>query len=141
MVEGCIAAGRKRGYLHVDWNGDVMPSVFMPYAAVNLPEIYKRGGNLNDIWTTPFFREVRQWQRDYGYGRQEPAKDGNWMVPCPLRDHYATFRGWTETLEIKPEEEVAPAELMNDAFCEKMRAYGMEQAELIQPLWEKEYLD
>jgi len=63
------------------------------------------------------------------------------MLPCPLRDHYATLRGWIETLEIKPEQGVAPAELMNEAFCEKMTAYGMEQAELIQPLWEKEYLD
>ena len=69
MVEGCIAAGRERGYLHVDWNGDVMPCVFMPYAAANMLQIYQQGGNLNDIWTTPFFREVRQWQRDYGYGR------------------------------------------------------------------------
>jgi MoaA/NifB/PqqE/SkfB family radical SAM enzyme len=80
MVGGCIAAGGERGYLHVDWNGDLMPCVFMPYAAVNMLQIYQQSGNLNDIWTTPFFREVRQWQCDYGYGRQEPAKDGNWII-------------------------------------------------------------
>jgi MoaA/NifB/PqqE/SkfB family radical SAM enzyme len=54
MVEGCIAAGRDRGYLHIDWNGNVMPCVFMPYVAANLFEIYDRGGTLNDVWTTLF---------------------------------------------------------------------------------------
>ena len=141
MVEGCIAAGRERGYLHIDWNGDVMPCVFMPYAAANLPEIYQRGGTLNDVWTTPFFREVRQWQRDYGYGRGELTKDGNWMLPCPFRDHFATFQNWIDSLEIKPEEGVAPAALREDAFCEQMLAYGANQARQVQPVWEKEYLE
>jgi MoaA/NifB/PqqE/SkfB family radical SAM enzyme len=140
MVEGCIAAGRDRGYLHIDWNGDVMPCVFMPYVAANLPEIYDRGGTLNDVWTTPLFRAVRQWQRDYGYGCRELSREGNWMLPCPFRDHFAAFRTWIESLEPEPEEGVAPENLMTEAFCGKMLAYGAEQAKLVQPLWEKEYL-
>ena len=140
MVEGCIAAGRDRGYLHIDWNGNVMPCVFMPYAAANLSDIYDRGGTLNDVWTTPLFRAVRQWQRDYGYGCRELSREGNWMLPCPFRDHFATFRTWIESLEPEPEEGVAPENLMTEAFCEKMLAYGAEQAKLVQPLWEKEYL-
>jgi MoaA/NifB/PqqE/SkfB family radical SAM enzyme len=140
MVEGCIAAGRERGYMHIDWNGDVMPCVFMPYAAANVPEIYARGGTLNDIWSLPFFRTVRQWQREVGYGRRELSKEGNWLLPCPFRDHFATFRTWISSLEPEPQKGVAPEMLMDAAFCEKMLAYGTEQARLVQPLWEKEYL-
>ena len=140
MVEGCIAAGRDRGYLHIDWNGNVMPCVFMPYVAANLYEIYARGGTLSDVWTTPLFRAVRQWQRDYGYGCRELSKEGNWMLPCPLRDHFATFHAWIEALRPEPQEGVAPETLMTEDFCEKMLAYGNGQAKLVQPLWEREYL-
>jgi len=101
LVEGCIAAGRDRGYLHIDWNGDVMPCVFMPYTAANILQIYNQGGTLNDVWNTPFFHEVRQWQRDYGYGRQEPSKNGNWTLPCPFRDHFEIFRNWIEDLGLR----------------------------------------
>ena len=111
MVEGCIAAGRDRGYLHIDWNGNVMPCVFMPYAAANLPEIYGRGGTLNDVLAAPLLRAVRQWQSEYGYGSPELSEEANWMLPCPFRDHFSTLHNWVETLNPKPEEGVAPAAL------------------------------
>lgn len=139
LVEGCIAAGRERGYLHIDWNGDVMPCVFLPYAAANLPEIYNRGGNLNDAWLAPFLGEVRRWQRDHGYGNQ-PGRDGNWMLPCPFRDHFATFRRWIESPGARPQEGVAHAALADDAFCERLLDYGAKQAGPVQRLWEEEYL-
>jgi MoaA/NifB/PqqE/SkfB family radical SAM enzyme len=140
MVEGCIAAGRDRGYLHIDWNGNVMPCVFMPYAAANLPEIYGRGGTLNDVLAAPLLRAVRQWQNEYGYGSPELSKEANWMLPCPFRDHFSTLRNWVETLNPKPQEGVAPAALLDEAFYEWMLKYDKEQARLVQPLWEKEYL-
>jgi MoaA/NifB/PqqE/SkfB family radical SAM enzyme len=140
LVEGCIAAGRERGYLHVDWNGDVMPCVFMPYIAANLPEIYQHGGSLNDVLTTPLFRELRKWQRDYGYGCQELSKEGNWILPCPFRDHYTALQSRLKSLELKPQEGIAPIALANESFCNQMLAYEKEQARLVQELWEKEYL-
>jgi MoaA/NifB/PqqE/SkfB family radical SAM enzyme len=139
LVEGCIAAGRERGYMHIDWVGNVMPCVFMPYATANLPELYDRGGTLNDVLTTSLFNVVRQWQ--HGYSSRELSKDGNWMLPCPFRDHFSTFRTWIESVGPNPQQGVAPDMLMNKAFCEKMLAYGTEQAKLVQTLWEKEYLD
>jgi len=33
---GCISAGRGGGYLYIDWNGKVMPCVFVPYSPVNI---------------------------------------------------------------------------------------------------------
>ncbi len=140
MVEGCIAAGRDRGYLHVDWNGDVMPCVFMPYVAANLHEIYQQGGSLTDVWNSPLFCEVRKWQRDYGYGRQALSKECNWMLPCPFRDHFSDAHKWLKSLKPKPQEGVAPAFAADESFCQRMVAYGSEQARQVDEIWEKEYL-
>ncbi len=35
-THGCLAAGRQGGYFYVSWNGDVIPCVFIPYAAANI---------------------------------------------------------------------------------------------------------
>ena len=139
LVEGCIAAGRERGYLHIDWNGKVMPCVFMPYAAADLREVYAGGGTLNDVWATPFFRAVRQWQRDYGYGRPKLSREGNWMQPCPFRDHFHTFSTWIERFQPEPEAGVACAALLTDPLHARMLACGIVQARLTQPIWEQEY--
>jgi len=139
LVEGCIAAGRERGYLHIDWNGKVMPCVFMPYAAADLHEVYAGGGTLNDVWTTPFLRAVRQWQRDYGYGRPKLSRKGNWMQPCPFRDHFHTFSTWINGFQPEPEPGVACAALLSDPLRARLLACGIEQARLTQPIWEEEY--
>ena len=141
LVEGCIAAGRDRGYLHIDWNGDVMPCVFMPYVAANLRDIYQQGGTLTEVWKSPLFRHVRKWQRDYGYGQQVLSKEGNWMVPCPFRDHFADVQGWLKFLQPKPQEGVAPVSATDESFCQRMVAYGSEQARQVEEIWEKEYLE
>ena len=61
LVEGCISAGRDRGYMYIDWQGKVMPCVFAPYSAGDVREIYARGGTLNDVWASPFFEAIRRW--------------------------------------------------------------------------------
>jgi hypothetical protein len=140
LVEGCIAAGRERGYLYVDWNGHVMPCVFMPYAAANLQDLYAQGGTLNDVWKAPFFAAIRAWQRQYGYGRAEPSVETNWMRPCPFRDHHATFRQWVAQYHPEPEDAAAAAALNDEAFCARMIAYGEQNAPISQQIWEREYL-
>ena len=140
MVEGCISAGRDRGYIYIDWNGKVMPCVFAPYSAGNIHEVYAGGGNLNDLWNAPFFEAIRQWQRDYGYGRQELSREGNWMRPCPFRDHYSEFRKWVDRYHPEPEDETASAALLDEEYCEKLIAYGIENRRSTQEIWEKEYL-
>jgi MoaA/NifB/PqqE/SkfB family radical SAM enzyme len=140
LVEGCIAAGREKGYVHIDWDGKVMPCVFMPYAAADLQEIYARGGTLNDVWATPFFQAIREWQRDNGYGQRELSREGNWMQPCPFRDHLPTFQTWIERFEPEPEEGVACPGLLSGPLRARMLAYETAQAQVTLPLWEKEYL-
>jgi MoaA/NifB/PqqE/SkfB family radical SAM enzyme len=141
LVEGCIAAARDRGYLHIDWNGDVMPCVFMPYVAANLHEIYQQGGSLTEVWQSPLFRDVREWQRNYGYGGEKLSKEGNWMAPCPFRDHFSDVQAWLKSLQPKPQEGVAPLSAMDESFCQRMVAYGSEQARQVEEIWEKEYLE
>jgi MoaA/NifB/PqqE/SkfB family radical SAM enzyme len=140
LVEGCIAAGRERGYLYIDWNGQAMPCVFMPCAGADMYEIYARGGTLNDVWEAPLFRAIRQWQRDYGYGRPERAQAGNWMSPCPFRDHHRTFREWVAQYAPKAGAAADEAALVDGTYAERMLAHARENAPFSQKIWEQEYL-
>jgi MoaA/NifB/PqqE/SkfB family radical SAM enzyme len=140
LVDGCLAAGREGGYVYIDWQGKIMPCVFAPYSAANIRDIYAQGGTLNDAWKTPFFEAIRHWQRDYGYGHQELSAEGNWLSPCPFRDHYGLFRQWIERYHPEPEDETAQRALLDGQYYEEMVAYGVEYRERSQKVWEKEYL-
>lgn len=140
IVDGCLAAGREGGYVYIDWQGKIMPCVFAPYSAANIRDIYAQGGTLNDAWKTPFFEAIRHWQRDYGYGHQELSAEGNWLSPCPFRDHYGLFRQWIDRYHPEPEDETAQRALLDGQYYEEMVAYGVEYRERSQKVWEKEYL-
>jgi MoaA/NifB/PqqE/SkfB family radical SAM enzyme len=140
LVDGCIAAGRERGYLYIDWNGHALPCVFMPCPGADVYEVYARGGTLDDVWQAPLFRAVRQWQRDYGYGRPELGREGNWMSPCPFRDHHHIFREWVERYSPQPEDASADAALFDAKYAERMLACARENAPISQEMWEQEYL-
>ncbi|MBW1707158.1 MAG: radical SAM protein, partial [Deltaproteobacteria bacterium] len=47
---GCIAAGRPDGYFYIDWNGSVMPCPYYQFSPVNILDVYRKGGNLNDAY-------------------------------------------------------------------------------------------
>jgi len=140
MVQGCISAGREGGYVYIDWNGKVMPCVFAPYAVADIQKVYAQGGTLNDVWRAPFFQAIRQWQRDYGYGCPEPSREGNWLCPCPIRDHYGTFRELLSRYQPEPEDEAVGEALADGEYCANLVAYGQHLGEISQEIWEKEYL-
>ena len=140
LVQGCISAGREGGYLYIDWNGKVMPCVFAPYSVGNIQDFYARGGTLNDIWKDPFFQGIRDWQREYGFGQKEPQKGGNWLRPCPIRDHHRTFRELVDRYEAEPEDEQAREALEDQEYYRGLVAYGTDIGEYSQEIWEKEYL-
>ena len=139
--DGCIAAGRQGGYLYVDWNGKVMPCVFVPYSPVNINDLYHNGGTLNDIWADPFFQDIRAWQWKYGYGQTEPHKIHNWMMPCINRDHHRTFWGLLNTHEPEPEDEAAAQAWQDEAYHRGLMAYNEQVAAVTDPIWKKEYLE
>ncbi len=140
LVQGCISAGREGGYLYIDWNGKVMPCVFAPYSVGNIQDIYAQGGTLNDVWKAPFFQAIREWQREYGYGQKEPLQDGNWLRPCPIRDHYGMFRELVDRYQPEPEDEAAREALEDEEYYKGLVAYGTDIGEFSQDIWEKEYL-
>jgi len=141
LVQGCISAGRGGGYIYIDWNGKVMPCVFAPYSVANLQDVYAQGGTLNDIWKAPFFAAIRQWQHDYGYSaKNEPQQDGNWLRPCPIRDHYGMYRELIDRYQPEPENEAAREALEDEEYYKGLVAYGMDIGEFSQDIWEQEYL-
>lgn len=49
ITDSCISAGRPGGYFYIDWDGNVMPCVFVPYSTHNVKDVFEKGGDLNDI--------------------------------------------------------------------------------------------
>jgi len=140
---GCIGAGRPGGYMAIVWNGDVVPCVFAPYAPVNVNQAYAEGKTLNDIWDNAFFRRIRQWQVDYGYDRnyEDSWETRNWMMPCPMRDHFEEFQPIVEEFHPKPLDENAGIAMTDPEYRKGIIAYNKAVAALLDPIWEKEYMD
>jgi MoaA/NifB/PqqE/SkfB family radical SAM enzyme len=89
LRDRCLAGGAPGGYLHVSAGGWASPCAFLPHAALNLDELYAKGGDLDALWRTPLMAAVRSWQRDYA-SRADPASCapcGNARTPCLVRDH------------------------------------------------------
>ena len=140
LAAGCMAAGRSDGYLHIDWNGKVTPCVFVPYSAGNIHDVYRKGGTLNDIWKSPFFEAMRNWQDTYGYGQREPIKEGDWLRACPFRDHHSVFKGWVDLYKPEPEDEASGEVLADEEYARKLGEYEAELKPLFDKIWDEEYL-
>lgn len=139
LSKGCISAGRKDGYLYIDWNGNVTPCVFVPYSPVNINEVYKNGGSLNDALDKPFFKDIRDWQKSYGYMKKK-KEAGNRIMPCIIRDHYEIFKNIIKRHPAKPIDEPAKEALQSDVYHKKMIKYDKEIAKLLDVEWEKDFV-
>jgi MoaA/NifB/PqqE/SkfB family radical SAM enzyme len=139
---GCISAGYEGGYLTVDWNGKIAPCVFMPYSPMNIHEVYAQGKDLNDVWKHPFLARVRAWQWEYSNEKKytKGSWHGNWMTPCPIRDHYDQFHKMLEEFHPEPIDENARAAMEDPDYLNGMVAYNKEVAKLLDPIWEKRYM-
>ncbi|MGB9590740.1 MAG: radical SAM protein, partial [Candidatus Hydrothermia bacterium] len=138
---GCISGGRHTGYLYIDWNGDVYPCVFVPYAGANLREIYAKGGTINDAYDSPIFKAIRRWHNAYGYGKTEPRDHGNWLAPCLIRDHFRVMKRLVEIHSARPSDSGAQDLMAKPEHAAFMEEYGKRFLELTEPLWQREYLD
>jgi MoaA/NifB/PqqE/SkfB family radical SAM enzyme len=134
--DGCLAAGRwiGGGYMYVDWNGSVNPCVFVPYSPININDAYANGKTLNDVWADPFFASIRNWQQNYA------EKQGNWVMPCPNRDHHAEFYRILTEHEPDPADENAAAALLDADYHRGLAEYDDAFEALTQPIWEEHYL-
>ncbi len=140
-TNGCVAAGRPGGYFHINWNGDVSPCVFVPYSPANVKETFAAGGSLDDVWAKPFFSDIRNWQRDYGYREaNEKCPDcHNWLAPCIIRDHHSDFMEIVRRHDPKPTDEDARAALADAEYHEGLTKFGQELENLTGPVWRERY--
>ena len=136
---GCISAGRGSGYFYINWDGDVMPCVFAPYAADNIRDIYARGEDLNAAIRSPLFERIRRWQHDYGYDRPAEETD-NWLCPCPIRDHFDMFAETVRECGGRPINDEARQAIEDPVYHERMAAYGRQFKMLTDEKWRREYL-
>ena len=135
---GCICAGRPGGYFYIDWNGDISPCAFVPFAKDNIYRIYSAGGTINSALNSPLFKYIREWQDQYGYA-QPSEKAGNWLCPCVIRDHFDILKDAVSLSGAAPINEEAALAIKDAAYCRSMRRYGKDLEVLADPIWAEEY--
>jgi MoaA/NifB/PqqE/SkfB family radical SAM enzyme len=139
MTDGCLAAGRMGGYFYIDWHGNVMPCVFIPYYQDNILQVYEAGGTLNDVLYSNYFHRIREWQSDYAYGKPAPERD-NLILPCPIRDHHEAICGiLQEGYQTRPCDKAAEEAADDQSYHEGLREYDRLLREIIDPVWNAEY--
>lgn len=140
VSSGCISAGKPGGYFYIDWNGNIMPCVFNPYRVDNINDVYRRGGNLNTVLFSLFFKKIREWQEEYAL--QGPAhRMGNIIIPCAIRDHYEMMRELIRKTGAQPADKAAAEALEDEGYYRGLVQYGKELEELTDEIWQKEYLE
>ncbi|HHJ52417.1 MAG TPA: radical SAM/SPASM domain-containing protein [Caldithrix abyssi] len=139
LSNGCVAYGRAGGYLYIDWNGNILPCVFVPYYVDNVYDLYNKGKTLTDALFSKFMINGRKWQDEYGYAHRDHPD--NWLLPCSIRDHYENFRRSIITDDAKPEDESAEKILHDEAYFRTLSEYDKKLEALTLPIWKKEYLD
>ena len=139
LVDGCIAGGRSSGggYLYINWDGKVMPCVFVPYSPVNVNDFFAQGKTLADVWEESFFEHIRSWQQDYLHGN---GHRGNLLSPCIIRDHHDALHQIIAETEPEPENLQAREALLDMDYMKGMIKYGRSYQELSDPVWRSRYL-
>jgi len=137
LSSGCIAYGRPGGYLYIDWSGNIMPCVFIPYYVDNVYELYKNGKTISDALFSEFFKKGREWQKKYGLAHPKEAE--NWLMPCSIRDNYEYFHNKILPQKAKGEDEFAKAAKDSKEYFEGLVEYDEELKKITQPIWEREY--
>jgi len=136
---GCISAGRPGGYLYINWDGDVQPCVFTPFAVDNIHDIYREGGNLNDALESDLFKRIRHWQDAYGY-RAHGDRPDNWLAPCAIRDHFKSFLSAVRRSGAEPTDPDAEAAVSDPDYISGLCDYGRRFYEITKDDWQEEYL-
>jgi MoaA/NifB/PqqE/SkfB family radical SAM enzyme len=139
LSNGCICSGRPRtGYFHIDWNGNIMPCVFIPYYTHNIKNIYQSGDNLNSILSCPFYDDLRKWHHSYIDGRP-PEKMGNMLAECAIRDHNPMLKRIVQKNGAHSEDEAATQAISDPEYAKRMRQYGRRLKQIMDPIWETYY--
>jgi MoaA/NifB/PqqE/SkfB family radical SAM enzyme len=139
ISDGCISGGRKGGYLYLDWFGNIMPCVFIPYTVGNIKtDFFDKGKTLEDVIQTPFFKNLRKWQENYSW--KKPAREaGNEIVPCPIRDHHNEFHAIAKEAKAIPVGETAKRSFKDDQFIDELTEIGRKADKATSDIWVQKY--
>jgi MoaA/NifB/PqqE/SkfB family radical SAM enzyme len=138
LSNGCIAYGRWNGYFYIDWNGSVMPCVFVPYSVNNIKDLYSNGKTLEDALQSKMFKNGRKWQKEYGF--ENPEHRENVLMPCSIRDHYDNFKHNILTPDAKGEDEEAEAVLHDPEYEKLMEDFDEKLQKLTSGIFQEKYL-
>jgi MoaA/NifB/PqqE/SkfB family radical SAM enzyme len=138
LSNGCIAYGRWAGYFYIDWNGNIMPCVFVPFYVDNIHDLYKSDKTLADALQSKLFKNGREWQKNYGF--ENHSHKGNGLMPCSFRDHYANFKNNILTPDTKGEDKETEALLHDKEFNELMDEFDRKLQSLSEDIFQTTYL-
>ena len=139
ITNGCLSAGRRGGYIYIDWNGNCMPCVFNPYTTHNIKEVYASGGTLNDVIMAPLMSKIRNWQDTY-FKAEPDGPRGNMFVSCPIKDHHWDWREIIDETNAQPADADAEAALEDKEYYRGMCQFGHDMEEMTREFWEKDFL-
>ncbi|MCK5822639.1 MAG: radical SAM protein [Bacteroidales bacterium] len=122
LSNGCMAYGNDSGYLYIDWNGNIMPCVFVPYYVDNVYDLYKENKTLADATNSDFMQRGRKWKNEYN--------NRNKLMPCSIRDHFKNFKENILTKDSKPENRQAAEAIDDENYFQTMVKYDSELTEL-----------
>ena len=123
----------------MDWHGNMMPCVFIPYSVGNIKtDFFDKGKTLDDVLETPFFKNLRKWQENYSY-KKSSLDIGNEIVPCPIRDHHSEFNKIARESNALPVGETAKRSFKDEKFINDLTEIGKKAAEATEDLWKNEY--
>lgn len=139
-TSGCISGGRAGGYFYIDWNGNVTPCVFIPYAVANIREVFARGETINSLLQTPLMKKIRAWQDEHGYARC-PEEVQNWLCPCVAREHFDFLKRALLETSAQPINREAEEALHDEDYERRMIEYGKIMHEATASFWEERFAE
>lgn len=137
LSNGCISCAKSgNGYFYIDWNGNIMPCVFIPYYQHNVKELFNEGKKLQDALFSDFFVSGREWQDKYF---NQDGKLGNMLMPCIIRDHHKQFLEIAKGSNVLPEDDAAKAAMEDDGYHNVLIKFDEGLKEITDPYWKKTY--
>lgn len=136
LVGGCIAYGRHGGYVYIDWNGNIMPCVFVPYTINNIKTLYAENKTIGNALQASMMKNGREWQNK----TQRDEHKGNLLMPCSIRDHYDNFKKQILSSDAKGEDPVAQEILDDKEYYETLCTYDKKLKKLTDKIWKEEYV-
>ncbi len=136
VVDGCIAYGRWNGYFYIDWDGKIMPCVFVPFYEETVYDVYNSGRSLGEALQAQLFKNGREWQKQYGYCN---CRKENILMPCSIRDHFENFKKNILSQGAKPENAEARQMIEDPAIEALLVRFEKDLQQLTERIWKEEY--